>query len=1472
MKKVVKYTLRVILGILLFIIVGLLGGYIFLNTSSGRRWMNEQVTDFLQQKLGSPVQIGDIEFDLPIGVSLHDVVLEDHHHQKMISFKLGKVQYIRFGGGLLVFGNIELSNLNFNLIHYKNEKESNFQLVLNKFETTDTSKGPQVILNNIVLNHANFHWDGQNDTASTEPGIDWGHIDIKDFNTHISYVHLGDEITALIRSMNLSERSGFKLEALRTNMLYSNTKMEYKNLYIKTPQSEVQDYVKFDYDNITKFSAFIDSVHFKGDFNRSTVSFKDIAYFTSALTNKTDAVKVYALKTDGKIADIHVRNFDVSFGDSSYASGSGSMNGIPNIDESFIDVRMRRSRTSRKELMRILPETQLPVELEKFGIVSLKGSFTGFINDFVAYGKAQTALGEVESDINLKLGKELKNSSYSGKIVLGDFNLGKLIATDFVGRITSNATIEGQGFTLDALRAKLNGTADRFDINGYSYTGISVNGEVSKKFFKGEMNSNDPNMNLSFRGAINYNPSLPELVGNIDVRHADLKAVHILDDSLTLHTRMNFNFWGLNPDSIQGSVHARESAFRMKGKTYAFDTLSMYSQIDSHGVHTIKLYSDIINANINGNFQPSKLPDFLRGLGGKYIDSGWVRKNASLVTGQDLNFDINFRDMEFLFRLIHQDLKVKDSGYVHGTLNSENSEVHLMGSLPGLKYKNFFAEDIKIYADSKNKELLVGLSAKSIFRKDSVFLRDFKLNSNARADSYNFTINTSDSDYTRSLHLNGDLNIKGTTGFLKLDSSRLIISDSVWNIHSKTIAIHKLDSFVDIPLLEFEHRNQRLKVVGKYSRHVDLPLRVIVEDLNLQTISNIVPQLNSFSGAINGQIIISGLNSKPVVEAGLFISPLLYQSDTLGIFGTTITFDNTQQKLTVEGTLKNYLSEDELINISGGIMLDAQQNTDLNVKFMESPVSIFAPFIPGISNLKGTASANMKITGKLSEPSINGKINFNKASFLLDYLQTTYHFSHEFAFSGKTIQVNHLDLKDENDHSAIMDGKVVINKLSDVQFDINSKLDNFQLLNTLLKDNNLYYGQAYGSGKVKIFGPLGNMHMFLQLSTEKGTQLFMPIGRENTYGGHDYITILDHKNRTVKKKDLSLTGLDLIMELNVTPDAHMQIIFDPRVGDVMEGNGHGNLRLEISTDGDFNIYGTYYIDKGSYRFTALDLPLKQFSVKEGSEVKFQGNPYDAELNVQAFYNVRTSLAPLMESTAATTPDAASANSRILNVQTLLDLKGSLFTPTIKLNFDIPELTLLSNYSSDIDNKLRSIKSDETELNKQVVSLLVLNRFIPVGLGFTGNPSTSSLTDLVNTQVNYWLSHYIPGLTVGVDYRGTGSSTYRASTDLFNSRLNISGTYDQNASRNATYNAEVNFKIKEDGSLLAKASSRSSNNPVLQNDNVNTYAIGVFSRKEFNSFKDFFKSKKRKEREAEQKKQKEKPQPETNPNPTAEETK
>lgn len=1453
MKKILKYTGRFVLILLVFIIIILAGGYFYLNTEKGKEWLRLQIGSYMEKTLGVPVSIGQAEFNLPKGVILHNVLVRDHHNDTLANFSQAEVSYVRYNTAdkKLNFGSVVLNDLKFYLTLYKGERRSNLEQIIDRLtpedDPNDTTAGLSVSFKSIKINNSVFLWENQ-EAGFVKSGIDWDHIYADNINGRFSNLVLGDTISGNIHALKFKEKSGFVLEDLRTTMKYSSTGMEYENLYIKTPETELSNYVRFDYKKPQDFTEFIDSVDFVGHFINSRVSFKDLAFFTDGLENKTDIVK-FSGEAKGKVSDLRVDDFEVAFGELSYARGSGKVRGIPNVDEMYITARMKEARTSRKELMRILPESQLPEEVAVLGVVSGKGNFTGFINDFVADGKFKTELGDVVSDINLKLGKTSAQSSYSGKIALTNFNLKKLTGQELLGTVTMNGEIQGGGFDLENIHAHLLANIQRFDFKDYAYHDIKVNGHLSKKFFDGKLVARDKNFNLDFKGTVDYNHAKPEFKGTMDIHHANLRTLKILKDSLRVESRLAFDFKGIDPDEMEGIVFAKETKLKMPTKSYYFDSLLLSSAIDSSH-RSLNIHSNLVVASLEGNFKPTSLEDIFKTTANLYIDSSFLRLKGNKVENQNLNFKVDFKNLDFVFSLFDTEITLDDSGYIKGSINSDNGNVSIQGTLPGLTYKDYYFDDLVLNAEGKNNVLSVNLDAAGLFQKDSMLLRDMKVVTTSNNDRTRFDIYTADELYKRQLSLKGDLDIIGKTGYLTFDSSHLIVADTVWNITSKTIVLHAFDSLIDVPLLTFTNGRQHLKVVGKYAKKEDYPIRIIVEDISLPMLSAFVPELSAFKGDINGQILLNNIKDKPIVEASLFANPLVYKTDTLGILTTTTNYDQSTEKLSVSGSLQSVQTQDELLDVSGYVDFAKKQYADLTFRSREMPLGIFAPVLSGYaSDLAGTATAFVKVTGPLSAPEIKGNIDIKDASLKVDYLQTVYRFSHKLLLGGKVININDLAVRDVNDNIAKVDGKIFLNRIDNIVLQLNIDAGNFQVLNTKQEDNELFFGEAYASGNVKMNGPIDNLNMFLKLKTERGTAFSLPLGQENTYSTRDYIQYVDKKQVKVKKRGHKLTGLSLSMELDVTPDAYVQIIFDPRVGDIIEANGRGNLKLDVNTEGDFNIYGIYNITKGSYRFTAFDIINKQFTIKEGSSIAWHGNPYEADLNVRALYKVRTSVAPLMEGSGSisTVPDNNSNVNQIVPVEAQLDLRGSLLAPDIKLNFDIAQQSSASSYIPGLDEQVRKIKNDEQALNKQVVSLLVQNSFTPPNTGIeTGSAVSSSVGDLITSQLNYALSKVSSDVQLGVDYRRTENAlapTFRASTDLFNNKVNVNATYDPATSRNATYNVQVTYRLQPDGNTRLKVFNRSSNNPIINSENTNTIGVGIFFRKEFDKFSDLFKKKK-----------------------------
>ena len=102
-----------------------------------------------------------------------------------------------------------------------------------------------------------------------------------------------------------------------------------------------------------------------------------------------------------------------------------------------------------------------------------------------------------------------------------------------------------------------------------------------------------------------------------------------------------------------------------------------------------------------------------------------------------------------------------------------------------------------------------------------------------------------------------------------------------------------------------------------------------------------------------------------------------------------------------------------------------------------------------------------------------------------------------------------------------------------------------------------------------------------------------------------------------------------MFDIDVTPDAEVQIVFDPKIGDIMKGSGTGRLRMSIDRSGEFLMFGNLEIEKGEYLFTLENIVNKKFLIDKGGIISWNGDPYSGLMDLVARYSVKTSLYELV---------------------------------------------------------------------------------------------------------------------------------------------------------------------------------------------------------------------------------------------------
>jgi hypothetical protein len=262
-----------------------------------------------------------------------------------------------------------------------------------------------------------------------------------------------------------------------------------------------------------------------------------------------------------------------------------------------------------------------------------------------------------------------------------------------------------------------------------------------------------------------------------------------------------------------------------------------------------------------------------------------------------------------------------------------------------------------------------------------------------------------------------------------------------------------------------------------------------------------------------------------------------------------------------------------------------------------------------------------------------------------------------------------------------------------LDYDISFK--NMLVLNTNEKQNSTFYGKAYATGNLGIYGFLNNLHMSVNATTNKNSKFILPLDGPAEITESDFIHFV--KKDTILKKSINThSGFDLDMNINATPDLQVQIVLDKTNGDVLNVQGNGDINLKISTLGKFEMFGEYKIKNGDYLFTLENVINKKFDIDAGSSILWSGNPLNAEIDIATTYKQRASVAPLLNDTTGKYKGRFPVECKLL-------IKNKLFSPTI--NFDI----LFPNIDATAKARINNVLSDEVELNRQVFSFLLFRK-------------------------------------------------------------------------------------------------------------------------------------------------------------------
>lgn len=1490
--KVRRFIWRVLKYTTLGFLILLFSLFFIFQLHSVQTWLGKKASAYLSKELKTKIDIKSVKINFFKKVDLEGIYAEDRHNDTLLyGNKLGvEIRLLSIGDKKLELDLTKLDGITCKLQKYKGEKDLNFQFIADYFASPgaprDTSKSNFTIkYGDLHLSNVRFVFKDFNDTTKQLHGVNYSDIEANDLNGRISDIKIaGDSIKCFLEDLSLEEKSGLFVKKMTARVTVSPKNIRADELTLYTANSYLHGFYRMYTDSFADYSDFLNAVDLEADLRDSSyVNPADVAYFTDFFRGLNEKIRINGY-IKGPVANLNSDDLKFSLRGHTGFEGKFIIRGLPDMDKTFLKVDAKQLVTHYADLASIpsypfyeKKNISLPDNFQKLGQITFVGKVEGFLNDLFFGGIINTSLGKIIADAALSTkGKEL---AYSGNFKTESLNIGSFLGVDKLGEVSLNAKVNGSGTTLSTLKADMKGSVQSLHYNGYVYHSMQIDGTFNNSLFDGEFISADPNANLAFTGKIDLKKKIPEINAHVDLYNLDLYACRFLtsDSIAKLSGKMDVNLRGQSIDDINGDLQADRIKFIKSNGTITLDNTDL-TIVQDENHNSLSLISSVADAEVQGKFRSQTLQKGVSGFLHDYFPTFFAEEKQSRRSKPNtdhLTFKIRVKDFEPVAVLLNKPLSISPNSVIQGSFDVQKNSLEISGLSDKIEYNKTPIHDWFLSVSTGDKQVKLSTGFKRVDIADSVYIGNFNFETTSIDNKSSFQLLwNNQSKRKNSGEIDGKLIFTRNSLDLDLGKFFIYMEDSLWTMVGNDHFIVDSIGVVNFHDLVFVNGNQKAKLEGVISKNPKDQFMVELENFRLNQLNPLLKRSGvTLQGAVTGATSISDLYARVIFSSGLTFDKLTVNNTLVGSGELNSFYDKIKNVVSINGFFKRdfeKIAETAYNNISfDGYYYPFKKDSAINidVHLNQFGLATLQPFVKDIFTFdKGVINGNVKISGSVSKPQMNGELELaDVKKFKVDYLNTAYDIkSGKIKIEPGEITLDFIPLTDALGNTAVVYGNIFHDNFTNMKLDFDINTKNFMALNTTSLQNSSYYGKAYCTGNIGIYGPPDALTFDINAKTAKGTQFFIPLSGPEEVGDNGFIRFvkIDSVNKKIHSSKNDFSGLTLKFNLEATPDAEVQILFDAKAGDAIKARGAGNITMNINTLGGFEMFGTYTIIEGSYLFTLENVINKKFDIDEGSLIRWSGDPLNADINITATYKQRTSLSeffPQVQSSSdpnggngssgssSSTPGVD--NNKRYPVDVKLYMRDHLLNPDITFGIELPTV------SEVVRSQVMSYINNDQELNRQVFSLLLLRTFVtPLQLQnqsgvSAGGAVGNNASELLSNQLNSWLSHFTKAFNLGVNYRPGGATSNEeldvaVSTQLLNDKLTIDGNVgvnNNNQTRTSTLigDLNVNYKLTHDGKIQLKAFNRSNDNfQIATLGGQFTQGAGVFYREEFNTLGDF----------------------------------
>ena len=1416
--------------------------------------------------------------------------------------------YLYLEGQKIGLKSLDLSNADVTAILTKpTKKPANTQPATASATTNAAVDAPgwQAKLTNVRFANNRIRYDDET-AVRQKRGLDYGHLDLQNLGINgrfLVYQDLGkrgQRISGQLRNGRFRATSGFVLEQLDGNVLYTDTTTTLTKLYIQTPTTLLRDQLVLRYDSIGQLSnpRFAKRVGVRVNLRQSRLSVEDVLQLAPFLAdtppfagNRGGVFRANAQAT-GTLAALNLPRVELDMLGGTKIRASGRLTNVTDPNRLGVDMTVQEATTTLADINKLAPKGSIPSSIALPPSLKLTGKLKGQLNDLILDTKLNTAWGTADFDGRLAGFVTGRNQTYKGTLNLNQFDAGKwLKQAGTVGKVTGRATVDGRGIDVNTLTTRFDLAIQSADLKGYTYQNLDATGNLTNGNLTLTGALKDPNANLALDIKSNLKGDFPAIVGETVINELNLQKLKLYKDPLSLKGRILLDMASTDPAKPIGTISATDAVITLAGKEYPVD--SLYARLSANGA-TKDVVAQLPGArlNLNGQFEYTQLYDIIAGEIGQYIalpDIAYKKIPPPHAFTLDLKAYQNP-----LFRAFVPDLTRLDTVRLNAYLdNTKDTTLSATLRTGVVVYDTTTIQGSTLALRGANNQLKVTGRVDGVLY-DGMTFRQTDLTGTAANNQFRFAVVNKDSINQDLYGLAGTLSIVDSSYRFQFAPNGLLTSYQRWTTDTTGFAQYG-KSGVLINNLRIAADNQLLEL-SNTEPYGNAPIRVTARAIELANLARLANQDTTLaSGQLNGTVVVRDYlssDSNLSFIGSVYVDSLQVMSKPIG--NLTARFrNNSDGRINVNTALSGPYND---VSVTGFYNPStAKEALDLAIKLNRLDARTIEAFSFGeLRQAQGQLTGEFTVAGAVDNPQLNGSVAFDSVAFNIRQLNATYQIDQEkVAFSGQTITLNDFKLRDTQGRTLTTDGTVVLKNLPNAAYNLRVQADHFQVLNAARKDNDYAYGQAAVTADMRIKGAGSNASINGKVRLEDGSKisLVLPDESMDVNESNKIVTFIDHNDSLAIAKYIyrpkvdslkttprlafdQLSNSTISLDLEADEKSELTIVVDELNGDYLRARGNARLNVGVNAAGQITVLGRYEVTEGEYSLTYQVLK-RQFKIQKGGYINFSGDPLKADINMTAIYQVSTAPGDLIGSESTTLPVAATKRKLPFNVA--LGISNNLAAPKLDFDIRLPEVegntsaSASSEFGTTIENKLKTLRQDQSQMNKQVFALLILNRFLPENTAdfFSGSNAglnsqaegiaRSSVSKLISDQLGRLASNVLKGFDVdfnllsengiATNSGGTGARTdlnVGLSKSFLEGRLTVSvgknfvlenttGT----ANPNQVFdNVSVNYNLSRDGRYVLRGYRRNDYQAVLDGYIIET-GVGFVITIDYNTLADIF---------------------------------